>query len=197
MKVHGDKSISRRSNIDCRNNYQLYRDELKEDFQDICGYCGKPVVISRRDFEIDHFIPHDTAPELENEYNNLVWSCKTCNRKKWSHWPTHDKHRHHDGQKGFVDPATDEYNMHMERIETGQIIGKTRVGEYMCIQAFKFPLRPMEEVYKATCLYEQKDRLKKMIDSASENKNKYKLLLDFFKIDAQLDDLFNYLSGRE
>ena len=41
-RVHGDKKIVRRPNIDKKANYKEYLKDLRIDFQDICGYCGKP-----------------------------------------------------------------------------------------------------------------------------------------------------------
>ena len=81
MRVHGEKVISRRKNIETCSDYHDYLPELREDFQHMCGYCGKIEAITKNAFEIDHFIPKKYAKEKENDYNNLVYSCYVCNRK--------------------------------------------------------------------------------------------------------------------
>lgn len=82
MRVHGEIKIARREAVDNKTDYQDYRDELKEDFGHICGYCGKSEKVTKNTFEIDHFVPKFFAPERKNGYKNLVYSCFTCNRKK-------------------------------------------------------------------------------------------------------------------
>ena len=66
------------------SNY--YRDEFLEMYNGKCSYCGVSYeVIGKMGFEIDHYIPESffngdltTAGKIEN----LVLSCKSCNRKK-------------------------------------------------------------------------------------------------------------------
>lgn len=117
MRVHGDKVIRRRTAIDKRTNYRKYLPELREDFQYICGYCGKPESITKNAFEIDHFVPRKYDKSRENDYTNLVYSCCVCNRKKSSKWPSEDGKIQFLDEKGFVDPAVEEYDKHMERRE--------------------------------------------------------------------------------
>ena len=57
MRVHGDKVIRRRSGLEKRADYKAYLTELREDFQHMCGYCGKTEAITKNKFEIDHFVP--------------------------------------------------------------------------------------------------------------------------------------------
>lgn len=73
--------IRRRTAIDKRTNYRKYLPELREDFQYICGYCGKPESITKNAFEIDHFVPRKYDKSRANDYTNLVYSCCVCNRK--------------------------------------------------------------------------------------------------------------------
>lgn len=158
MRIHGTVKICRRSNVVEQTDYQKYRDELREDFGFICGYCGKEEAITSKGFEIDHFVPKSIAPERETDYFNLVYACFTCNRKKSKKWPTKDKDLHNDGKVGFVDPATDEFDLHLQRNENGDIQGITDVGKYMCKQVFKFNINNANfyQLYKHAsiiCLY--------------------------------------------
>lgn len=82
MRIHGDKIVTRRSVVEKRTPYGEYLDILREDFAGICGYCGKSEYVTKNAFEIDHFIPRKYAPELEEDYANLVYSCYECNRKR-------------------------------------------------------------------------------------------------------------------
>ena len=126
MRIHGDKVIKRRLGLEERSDYHEYLPELREDFQHICGYCGKTERVTKNAFEIDHFVPKKYAKSRENDYSNLVYSCYVCNRKKASKWPSEDAEVQFIEEKGFVDPATDEYDKHMERKQTGQFWEKQK-----------------------------------------------------------------------
>ena len=164
MRVHGDKVIRRRTAIDKRTNYRKYLPELREDFQYICGYCGKPESITKNAFEIDHFVPRKYDKSRENDYTNLVYSCCVCNRKKSSKWPSEDGKIQFLDEKGFVDPAVEEYDKHMERREDGMIYGKTKKGQYM-EEALEFSLRPLKEVWQCMQLMEKKRLLREKMQT--------------------------------
>ncbi len=135
-RVHGDKKIRRRLDYVKRNNIQQYTEILREDFGNMCGYCGKDLNIVKCPYQKDHLIPEYIAKktgrlDLLTDYNNLVYSCRVCNRNKWHNWPFEDADKTHDDKVGFVDPASDEYDNHLMRDETGRIVPKTSVGNYM------------------------------------------------------------------
>lgn len=187
MRIHGDVRITRRNTIDQENDYQKYRGPLSEDFKNICGYCGKAIIVSRRGFEIDHFVPIDTDSSRKTDYNNLVFSCFTCNRKKSQKWPTQNKDLCHNGQEGFVDPTTEEYDTHLGRNESGSIEHYSDVGKYM-YGAFKFRLRPTDKVWKTMELIKRKRQLREIKDTIS--------LAEYIEIDKAIDDLLEYLLGK-
>ena len=86
-RVHGDKVIRRRTNYRKENDIQKYTKILKEDFGNMCGYCGKDFNIIKCPYQKDHLIPGDIAKkvgrlDLLTDYNNLVYSCRVCNRNK-------------------------------------------------------------------------------------------------------------------
>lgn len=174
MRIHGDKVIRRRSNIRFCSDYHDYLPELREDFYYMCGYCGKTESATKNAFEIDHFIPLKYAKNLVNDYNNLVYSCYVCNRKKSSKWPSENVEIQFKDDKGFVDPASIEYDKHMERTKDGIIRGKTKVGEYMINEAFEFDIRPMREVWQLMQLIDKKKQLREKIKlMTSEEKQLY------------------------
>lgn len=167
MRVHGSKTICRRVDIPHQSNYRNYLPDLRADFHQICGYCGKHEMVSHKGMEPDHFVPDKTDPSRECDYSNLVYSCFTCNRKKLNKWPTFNKDNPHDGHRGFVDPATAEFDVHLGRSEDGVIEYYTDVGEYMFKTAFKFDVRPTKAMWQASQLYELMDKLKIEINKMS------------------------------
>lgn len=169
MRIHGKKKIVRRELVEHRSPYREYRDILREDFAEICGYCGKSEAVTKNTFEIDHFIPIKYAPEKEEDYLNLVYSCYECNRKKASKWLSKNKNIQFVDGAGFVDPASDDYDNHLERDKYGNIIGKTAAGRYMVEIGFEFNKRPMREIYKAMQLIEKKQQLHDKMQSVSKD----------------------------
>ena len=71
-----------------RNNDDKYKSEFGNIFNGKCAYCGQSLDISGiTTFEIDHYICSSSknfSDEFKNDVNNLVFSCRMCNRKKGS-----------------------------------------------------------------------------------------------------------------
>jgi len=65
-------------------DYESYREWLRDEFCFRCVYCLKRETWGRvtGDFEIDHFEPQSVYPEKALDYENLVYSCRTCNLTK-------------------------------------------------------------------------------------------------------------------
>ncbi|WP_342434347.1 HNH endonuclease signature motif containing protein [Paenibacillus sp. FSL H7-0442] len=191
MRVHGDIRITRSSNVILEKDYSNYRDPLLADFSNICGYCGKHISVAKKGFEIDHFVPISTDETRICDYNNLVMSCFTCNRKKGPKWPTEDKELCHDGFHGFVDPATDEFDTHLGRDLNGAIEHYTDVGDYMC-GVFKFSIRPTDIVWKSMELVKRKKQLYNIRKNSKLDNDEKEL---FIEIQEELDRLLEYLLG--
>lgn len=192
MRVHGKEKIKRRLDISLKPKYRDYLPEIKEDFNNICGYCGKSIKVTKNTFEIDHFVPISFAPELKNEYSNLVYSCYTCNRKKSKTWPTNNKLVFHNDKEGFVDPATDEYDLHLERLADGTIQPITEVGEYMCNEVFKFKLRPIKEIWICEQIVVKQEELQRKIENMTPEE-----YCQYIKLDMQLKALMNLLFSKK
>lgn len=169
MRIHDDKIIKRRQKIERKSDYHDYLCELQEDFKHICGYCGKSEAVAKNAFEIDHFVPEKYAEDRKNDYTNLVYSCFECNRKKASKWLSKDKNIQFINGRGFVDPASGKYDIHLDRNLDGSIVGKTLAGEYMVVEGFKFAERPMKEIWKAMQLIKMKEKLQKKMDGLPES----------------------------
>lgn len=164
MRVHGDKVLRRRKGIEKLSEYRSAKELLKDDFQNICGYCGKNSYIMHERFHIDHFVPVKIAPERKEDYYNLVLACPKCNLVKSSKWPTEDKAVSHDENRGFVDPATEEYDKHIERNECGYIQGKTLLGQNMC-ESLNFHIRRTDLYWKICSLYQVQEKLERLFDA--------------------------------
>ncbi|MDD3416276.1 MAG: HNH endonuclease signature motif containing protein [Lachnospiraceae bacterium] len=166
-RVHGDTKISRKEQVEQLTPYGKYRESLRADFGRICGYCGKSELVTKNIFEMDHFIPQRLAPEKVNDYSNLVYSCYECNRKKAGKWLSENKDIQFVDGRGFVDPATDDFDTNLERDDEGNIVAKTPAGRYMVEIGFEFNKRPIKEIYKAMKLIEKKHQLEKKIKTLS------------------------------
>jgi hypothetical protein len=65
-------------------DYASYRPWLRDEFTFRCVYCLAREQWGRLsgDFDIDHFEPQVKSPQRAGDYDNLVYSCHTCNRRK-------------------------------------------------------------------------------------------------------------------
>ena len=192
MRIHGDKVITRSREIKPKSDYHAYLPELQEDFKHICGYCGKSEAVAKNAFEIDHFVPEKYAKNRKNDYTNLVYSCFECNRKKSDKWLSEDPNIQFVDERGFVDPASGDYDVHLERSEDGNIVGKTPPGEYMVLEGFKFAERPVKEVWKAMQLIEKKKKLQEKMQNLPENQ-----LKEYIILDMELQKIQEYLFGKK
>ena len=188
MNVHEEKFI-RSENVGKQNNYENYRQILRKDFKKTCGYCGKLEKVTKNKFEIDHLVPIRLDPERECDYNNLIYCCFNCNRKKGGKFPTEDKNLLNDGEKGLIDPLSDEYNKHLQRTMEGDIIGVTNLGKYVCSRIFKFDVRPIRQICKAGELYKKKQKLEEKLKSIEKDSSK---LREYLNINKALDELYDY-----
>ena len=161
MRVHGDKKIERRKGIMGLNHYSDAREMLEQDFHFLCGYCGKNGRVMHQKFHIDHFVPKSLDPDRENDYYNLVLACPKCNLSKSKKWPTEDKDIPHDGNTGFVDPATEQFDKHIESNPEGFVVGITTVGKNMCAM-LHLDIRRTDLYWKIDKIRKIEDRLEQL-----------------------------------
>lgn len=192
-RVHGEKIIRRRTKYTRQNDIQKYTKILKEDFGNMCGYCGKDFNIIKCPYQKDHLIPEYIAKkvgrlDLLTDYNNLVYSCRVCNRNKWHSWPFDNVNQTHDDHVGFVDPATEEYDKHLERDASGRIVPKTSVGEYMC-EIFNFSNRLTEVWWKLSMISKEITE----IDGLLEKEKTIEGLSQYWELHRQFDNFLEKL----
>ena len=121
------KAIVLRSKVESCKNYQDYRDILRFDFWYSCAYCSMTEIEATGiGFEIDHYYPIKHNREKKNDYNNLMWSCRICNRNKADFNPDED-----DKIKGNVvlRPDHDDPEDHLT-LEYFSYKAKTHTGEF-------------------------------------------------------------------
>lgn len=122
-----------------------HKPDLQEDFNFHCGYCGSYDGYRHTYFEVDHFIPKSLFKIKGRiglcQYDNLVYSCKFCNNKKLSQWPSKDETIAVINDQGFIDPCDPHYDSHLYRTKDGGIMWRTPLGKWMATEAFKFDER--------------------------------------------------------
>lgn len=174
-----------RSKVAAQTKYPLYRDDLRRDFLNACGYCGDDDERTDRiGFHIDHFAPKVRFPELELTYDNLVYACRFCNVSKSDHWIGDDSTVPNDGERGFVDPCSHDYEAHLERQPSGRIVGKTKLGEYI-VRRLKLNLLRHELLWQARRARKLRNEVDSLIDEleakGQENSPHYIALLTRFR----------------
>ena len=115
--------------------HSKYKKYLVIDFSNRCGYCdghdrwygGYKV------FHIDHFAPKDKFPELKAVYANLIYACPSCNGAKANKWPSDNSTVNIVSDKGFLNPITDDFNIHFSRDNFSNIIGLSNIAKDMII----------------------------------------------------------------
>lgn len=64
--------------------YRQYRPWLRDEFSFRCVYCLKRETWNpqRKEWHLDHFVPQAECAAKRNDYDNLVYSCASCNLTK-------------------------------------------------------------------------------------------------------------------
>ena len=140
-----------------KSSYEEYRDDLRQDFFERCGYCNDPDHF-RGDYHIDHFAPQAAFLHLANDYNNLIYSCPTCNMAKGRDWVTDSCDVSYTETEGYINPCLPLYDESFIRDEFGEIVAKSSVAGYMHLR-LKFYL-PRHAIYWN--LYRLDDMIQKL-----------------------------------
>lgn len=134
-----------RSKVEPRKNYRNYLNDLRLDFYYSCAYCSLMEQEScGYRFEIDHYYPTSKYPELESDYNNLMYSCEKCNSYKSTYAPVATQL-----SKGHVIIRADEDHPqnHFE-LKGVRLKGITPTGEFNIdwLNLNRFQLRKIREL---------------------------------------------------
>lgn len=195
-RVHGKFTIRRKIAVKQRKQYRGYKADLKEDFHNICGYCGKNFDIITSEVQIDHIVPKKKYPGLEHEYTNLVYSCRVCNRNKSDDWPLDRSDIHNDGTNGYIDPASTDYDLALERDVGGNIVAKNPVGMYMH-DKLNFGFRRLDICWVLEKIENKKSELETKIDDKRKvnvhDVELQELYLLFYELQRKFDSCFKKL----
>jgi mRNA-degrading endonuclease RelE of RelBE toxin-antitoxin system len=147
------------------NKWRKHKPDLREDFNNHCGYCHSYDGFKHTYFEVDHFVPKSKILLYRwnislTEYSNLVYSCKFCNNKKLNNWPIKSATIYNDGIVGFVDPCDPNFDSHFYRNGFGAIRAQTTLGKWMFREAFKF-----DERERSIIVLFNMNRLRQIIDA--------------------------------
>lgn len=175
-------------------NYRSYKKYLTIDFSNRCGYCDGSDTWhgGHRNYHIDHFAPKDKFPDLENEYTNLIYACPSCNSSKSNKWPSGNSKINILNGIGFLDPCSDDFNVHFSRDNDGNIIGNTPIAQDM-FKNLNLGLERHAVLWKLTCLenliFEYEEQIIKSLLSKEKEKLiniHYRLLKIFYEYHARL-----------
>ncbi len=187
----------------CVKTYKRYRSFkrfLIVDFNESCGYCNSSHTWhgGYKHYHIDHFAPKSLFPDLETEYDNLVYSCPLCNLAKSDKWISDNPNKNIVNGEGFLDPCKEDFNEHFNRDKKGFITGVSAEAKYM-VKEMNLNL----EIHSVTW---ELSRLERLIDDYSEKLNNnqikddkredakkvhYKLLVLFYDYLNRIKELKN------
>lgn len=185
-----NKTPKRREDAKEREKYESHRKDLREDFNERCGYCDDTDFFKIRSFAIDHFVPrnpkdfnHTIKP---NFYYNLVYACNFCNGAKTNKWITKDALIHNDGKQGFIEPTSEEYTNLFKRDKDGTIVCNginANLSEYIIKE-----LKLWYPVHRITWKLERLNNLEKRVSKEIEK-------LEDLSLKTQLESTQNEVRG--
>ncbi|WP_375199891.1 HNH endonuclease [Lysinibacillus sp. RS11] len=180
-KIHDTKPIRSHTGEVWRTN-SSNKKRLAVDFYNKCGYCGDHDIYSGgyNVYHVEHFAPKEKFGELEFTYDNLLYSCPYCNIAKSNKWIGKTSKEAVVGNKGFVDPCTDEYDIHLGRDIDGKIIYKTSLGQYIH-EELKLYLKRHEILFNLEKIRMKRKALKEKIEFREKNNQDYKDLEIIYK----------------
>jgi hypothetical protein len=90
-----------------------------------CEYCKAPEIVFHFPFEVEHIIP--VSRQGANDETNLALACRSCNLRKGTRisgvkFGANEEVR-------FFHPRADQWSEHFQVNASGEIVGKTPVGE--------------------------------------------------------------------
>lgn len=167
---------------------------LAIDFSHRCAYCDDSDEFKGSDtYQVEHFAPKNKFPDLEYTYDNLLYACSYCNRAKSDTWVGETAEENIKNNEGFINPCSNEYNLHLKRKLTGEIIPITPLGSYM-YKNLKLYLKRHQILYKLKILSTKIDELNNIITKKkSVNKNITKRILEEEVLENLLKEFYSYI----
>jgi len=101
------------------------RDKVRRLYHYRCAYCGVSEAAVGGELEIDHFQPKSAGGN--DELENLVYCCTSCNRRKGSFWPGADATK---AQRRLLHPRRDDLKLHLREEKDGRLTALTETGKF-------------------------------------------------------------------
>lgn len=105
-------------------DYKSFKPWLRDEFLFRCVFCllrERWFPYEADFFGVDHLVPKTERPDLECNYENLLYCCNRCNSAKQI--------------KRIIDPCSDPLGNHLEVVCNGTVKPRTKEGVYL-IRAF-------------------------------------------------------------
>ncbi len=168
----GEKWITNNSN----------KKRLVIDFEHKCAYCDDYDIYSGgyNSYHVEHFAPKEKFNKLQYTYDNLLYSCPYCNISKSNKWVGKTADENIVGDRGFIDPCTDEYYIHLQRDERGNIIYRTKIGEFMYNELSLY-LKRHKIIHNLEKIRNRKKLLKEKINSKKKKNENVETLEELYK----------------
>lgn len=165
---HGQKWRTRTTN----------KKHLVSDFSNRCCYCDDLDTFNGGydNYHVEHFAPKSRFPELEFNYDNLLYCCPYCNKSKSDKWVGQDSTQNVVENKGFLNPCEDEYYIHLARYKNGKIVFLTDLGQFI-YNELKLYLNCHEINYKLEKLCEITQKIDEKLKNESISKKQQEILL--------------------
>jgi len=109
MREHGPRGY---------RDYRNYKPWLRDEFSFRCVYClcrERWYPNGQDGFSVDHFLPKTKFPQLECDYENLLYACVKCNTLKTD-------------CELDCDPCRESFSIHLEVKGDGRVHGRTSTG---------------------------------------------------------------------
>lgn len=125
MKKYTDyiESVRQEVKIPSRQNINIFRQVLIDEFDNKCAYCGCKLGLTSR-AEIDQFYPQSKYPEKAFQLDNLLLTCNVCNINKRDIFPLDEA-----GNPILLNPRVDNFSEHIKIESDGIALPLTERGK--------------------------------------------------------------------
>jgi hypothetical protein len=145
IPTHTTAALVKRSAVPAALQYGEYRRYLRHDFIYSCAYCTMSEAEAQAiRFTVDHYEPRNARPELQHQYENLMYCCDECNLRKGDRCPPSQART--EGYR-FFRPDQDLHQEHFEK-SGRRLEGKSNTGRYSidALDLNRHSLRRLREI---------------------------------------------------
>lgn len=173
--------------------YKQWKPLLAREATNKCVYCAihENQMGGIRNFHVEHYRPKSKFKKLENDFQNLFYSCPVCNTFKSNDWPNEPTGEH--SIVSYPDPSATNYN-HLFDVDTrqGVIQGKNVAAKYVQEKLFLNRPQLITERKIASVLTRSKqaiDKTKELLEQLTDNSDYKQISQEFMGIWSEWDTL--------